>query len=134
MRRLTLVVSALAAAGCLAHTANIEQSQLLGRWAGRIERPGVEAGRRMAQTGTAEFVAGHKFVCNFENPEQEALSEQGTWSLKNGQLFVTTAEANGKKTKPVARPVEISHQPLEMRLPVESGAWFLVLRPVQTPQ
>ena len=133
MRRL-IVVMALAAFASLMHAADIEPSQLIGKWTGRIERPGLGGGRRMAQIGTAEFLVDHVFVCHFASPEQQPLSERGTWSLQKGRLSITTDEANGKKIKPKARLVEISHQPLEMRLPVKSGAWFLVLRPIQASQ
>jgi hypothetical protein len=133
MRKL-IVVMALAAVASLAHATDINQSQLIGKWTGRIERPGLGGGRRMAQIGTAEFLLEHRFVCRFASPDQQPLTEQGTWSLLKGQLSITTDDANGKKVKRKARVVPISHQPLEMRLPVKSGAWFLVLRPNQTSQ
>ncbi len=134
MRRLVVVVvvAALAVVASLAHAADIHQSQLVGKWVGRIERPGVGEGRRMAQIGTAEFLIGHRFVCHFASPEQRPLTEQGTWSLQKGRLSITTNEVNGKAIKRKARLVDISHEPIEMRLPVKSGAWFLVIRPVAT--
>ncbi len=130
MRNL-IVATALAAVASLLHTADINQSQLIGKWTGRIERPGLGGGRRMAQIGTADFLVEHRFVCHFASPEQQPLSEQGTWSLRERQLFITTDEANGKKIQRKARRVEISHEPLEMRPPVKSGVWFLELRPIQ---
>ena len=123
------VVAGLAAVAGLLLVTDIDASRLIGTWSGRIERPGLDGGRRMAQVGTAEFSADHKFVCHFETPEQQPLSERGTWKLREGRLSITTDLANGKKIKPRVKPVEISQQPLEMRLPVKSGAWFLVLRP-----
>lgn len=129
-----VVLAALTALSCVAPAADVEQSQLVGNWSGRIERPGVESGRRMAQLGTAEFGADHKFVCHFANPEQEPRTEQGTWNLQKGRLFITTGETNGTKVNTEARLVEFSPQPLEMRLPVNAGAWVLVLRPVETSE
>lgn len=133
MRNL-IVATALAAVASLMHAPDIEQSQLIGKWTGRIERPGLGGGRRMTQIGTAEFLVDHRFVCHFASPDQQPLSELGRWRLRTGRLFVNTDEANGKKVKRRARLVEISHQPLETRLPIRSGAWFLVLRPIQTSQ
>lgn len=129
--RILIVVAVSCAVSCTGagRAADIDAAHLTGHWSGRIERPGVESGRRMAQIGTAEFSADHKFVCHFETPDQEPLFEQGTWALQNGHLSITTDEANGKKVKPLVKKVEIGQQPLEMRLPVKSGAWFLVLRP-----
>jgi hypothetical protein len=127
---MTKVLMGVVAVASLLVAADFEPAQLVGKWSGRIERPGVEAGRRMAQIGTAEFTADNKFVARFEDPDQKPLSEQGTWKLEEGRLSITTDHANGKKIKPKVNPVEISPEPLEMRLPVKSGAWFLVLRPV----
>jgi hypothetical protein len=133
MIKLAAVVGLAVVASLLLAT-GIEPSQLIGKWSGRIERPGMDEGRRMAQVGTAEFSTDHKFGCHFEDPERQPLYEEGTWKLKDGRLSITTERANGKKIKPQQRAVEISQTPLEMRLPVKSGAWFLVLRPEATPR
>lgn len=129
-----LAATVLATVAGLLFSAGIRESQLVGKWSGRIERPGVEAGRRMAQIGTAEFLPGHRFVCQFADPDQRPLTEQGTWSLNKGRLSITADTANGKKITPEVRRVEMSQPLPEMRLPVKSGAWFLVLRPVEASE
>lgn len=67
-------------------------------------------------------------------PDQRPLTEQGTWGLNGRRHSINTATANGKKVTPKAGWVETSHQPLGIRLPVKSGAWFLVVPPVEASQ